>query len=95
MLGIEVGGDELVLEELGQQMMVEDREDVRLPMSVVEMSSQSIQVPEIPRQAYKEAEQRTQQKMRAKAINNLSAPISFPEPSLPLSSGADKSDGFT
>ena len=90
-----MGGDELVLEELGQQMMVEDREDVRLPMSVVEMSSQSIQVPEIPRQAYKEAEQRTQQKMRAKAINNLSAPISFPEPSLPLSSAADKSDGFT
>ena len=73
MLEIEVGGDELVLEELGQQAMEEDREDVRLPVSVVEMSSQSIQVPEIPRRAYKEAEQRTQQKMRAKAIDNLSA----------------------
>ena len=44
-----MGGDELVLEELGEQMMVEDREDVRLPVSVVETSSQSIQVPEIPR----------------------------------------------
>ena len=73
MLGIEVGGDELVLEELGEQMMVKDREDVRLPVSVVETSSQSIQVPEIPRRAYKEAEERTQQKMRAKAIDNLSA----------------------
>ena len=51
MLGIEVGGDELVLEELGEQMMVEDREDVCL-VSVVETSSQSIQVPEIPRRAY-------------------------------------------
>ena len=68
-----MGGDELVLEELGEQMMVEDQEDVHLPVSVVETSSQSIQVPEIPRRAYKEAEQRTQQKMRAKAIDNLSA----------------------
>ena len=74
MLGIEVGGDELVLEELGEQMMVvKDREDVRLPVSVVETSSQSIQVPEIPQRAFKEAEERTQQKMRAKAIDNLSA----------------------
>ena len=68
-----MGGDELVLEELGEQMMVKDREGVRLPVSVVETSSQNIQVPEIPRRAYKEAEERTQQKMRAKAIDNLSA----------------------
>ena len=39
----------------------------------IETSSKSVQVPEIPRRPYKEAELRTQQTMRSKTIDSLTS----------------------
>ena len=52
---------------------IESMENCPLSSKAIETSSKSVQVPEIPRRPYKEAELRTQQTMRSKTIDSLTS----------------------
>lgn len=52
---------------------IESMENCPLSSKAIETSSKSVQVPEIPRRRYKEAELRTQQTMRSKTIDSLTS----------------------
>ena len=52
---------------------IESMENCPLSSKAIETLSKSVQVPEIPRRPYKEAELRTQQTMRSKTIDSLTS----------------------
>ncbi|CAH3108047.1 unnamed protein product [Pocillopora meandrina] len=52
---------------------IESMENCLLSSNAIETSSKSVQVPEIQRRPYKEAELRTQQTMRSKTIDSLTS----------------------